>query len=207
MHPQLLCSTLEAIVNQALAMSLHQPTLYQKLEGKSLCILLSEIGMPIQLHFTESRILISSLSEMNADCSVYTSFATLNDIRTEHQLTDLIKQDKLNIDGDIKVAQQFAALAEHIDIDWAAQLERHLGDIATHKLLNLGKNISTKIGFVKQQITSDASEYLIHEQKLVVTQPELARFNQSVSLCQQALSSLEQRIKLLEQQPLTPSSH
>ncbi|NMP30699.1 hypothetical protein HII17_03905 [Thalassotalea sp. M1531] len=203
MHPQLFCSVIEVIANKAIELSKSSANALAQLSEKSLILSLSELGFAIQLQVIDDKLLVTSpKSDTNeppatADCIITTSLSTLHEIKSEHQLTELIKQDKLDIQGDIKVAQKLAALIENIDIDWPAELEKHIGDIATHKLITLAKNISHKAKFAKKQITSDASEYLVHEQKLVVAKHELSRLLLGINESEQQVSILEQRVLAL----------
>lgn len=201
MHPQLFCSVIEAIANQALTMSESSKAQLEKLGEASLLVQISELGFPLLFRQCQQRLLITSATEqaVTADCSIYTSFSTLAELKSEHQLTELIKQEKLDIQGDLKVAKQFAAIAESIDIDWGSELEKHVGDIAAFKIMSLAKKAVEKAKFVKTQISSDATEYLVHEQKLMVTQPELTRFFDGVSACTSQTNQIEQQVKQLQQ--------
>ena len=140
------------------------------------------------------KLLVTSPEQATAECTITTSLATLNKIRSEHQLIALIKADELDIDGDIKLAQQFAALAENIDIDWGSAIEAQVGDVAAHKLMTLAKKVKEKVSFATSQISADASEYVLHEQRLVVAAAELDRFAEQVTRSQTAIGQLEQRI-------------
>ncbi len=199
MIPQTLAATLEVIINKALALSTTNTSL-EKLTQKTLTLKLAELGF--SLSFTvcnasqKPQIMVTALTE-RADCTIKTSIKTLQAIKAEQQITELIKQDKLELTGDIKVAQQFASLAENIEIDWQSELANHIGDIPTHKLMQLGKKISAKLQFSVRQINADASEYLVHEKRLVVTRSQVDQFNQQVFEVSQRLDKINQRISKL----------
>ena len=197
MSAQLLSSAIELIANRALTLSSQPVDFADKYQGKSLAVTLTELSFTLQFQYLAPKLLVTSPEQSDADCTVITSLSTLNEIRSEHQLTELIKADKLDITGDIKIAQQFAALAESIDIDWPTALEAHIGDVTTYKLTSIGRKLADKLRFAKTQITSDASEYLIHEQRLVVTPAEMTRFSSGVQQSQSHLNQLEQRINAL----------
>ena len=172
-------TSVELIINKVLSLHTGHVDL-KKLEQKSLTIILSELNFPITLTVSSNKILVSSLTE-RADCTVKTSISTLQALKAEQQLTELIKQDKLALTGDIKIAQQFMHLAENLNIDWQSELAAHIGDMPTHKLVQLGKKVSDKLQFASKQIQADASEYLVHEQRLVVTRSQVDLFNQQVN--------------------------
>ena len=188
-------TSVELIINKVL--SLHTGHIdLKKLEQKSLTIILSELNFPITLTVSSNKILVSSLTE-RADCTVKTSISTLQALKAEQQLTELIKQDKLDLTGDIKIAQQFMHLAENLNIDWQSELAAHIGDMPTHKLVQLGKKVSDKLQFASKQIQADASEYLVHEQRLVVTRSQVDLFNQQVNKANQDVNEMAIRIDAL----------
>lgn len=180
MHQQLLCSVLEAVINKALTLSLNGTHGLYALEQKCLVVNLVELGFPLSFMVNGSKVLVTSLSE-HPDCEIHTSIKTLIELKKEQQLTELIKQDKLDIAGDIKVAQQFANIAETLDIDWQSELAKHIGDIPTYKLTQFSKQLLKKVSFAVKQIQADSTEWLVHEKRLVVTRSQLSSFNLQVS--------------------------
>jgi ubiquinone biosynthesis protein UbiJ len=199
MMPQALASTLEIVMNKTLALNTANASL-EKLTQKTLTLKLEELGFPLSFtvcSLTENpRIMVTALTEC-ADCTINTSISTLRELKAEQQITELIKQDKLDLTGDIKVAQQFASLAENLNIDWQSELASHIGDIPTHKLMQLSKRVSEKVQFATKQIKADASEYLVHEKRLVVTRSQIDNFNQQVFEVSHKVNELERRIAQL----------
>jgi len=196
MHQQLLCSGLEQLVNKALALNLQGKQGLDRLEQKTLSLHLQEIGFALSFTVSAQHVLINTLTE-HPDCTINTSVKTLLLLKKEQQLTELIKQDKLDISGDIKVAQTFAHIAETLDIDWQSELAKHIGDIATYKLIQTGKSVGNKLKFAVQQIQADASEWLVHEKKLVVTSSQISHFNQQVSDLEKQAQLLADRAERL----------
>ena len=195
MLQQVFNASVELIINKVLSLHTGHVDL-KKLEQKSLTIILSELNFPITLTVSSNKILVSSLTE-RADCTVKTSISTLQALKAEQQLTELIKQDKLALTGDIKIAQQFMHLAENLNIDWQSELAAHIGDMPTHKLVQLGKKVSDKLQFASKQIQADASEYIVHEQRLVVTRSQVDLFNQQVNKANQDVNEMAIRIDAL----------
>jgi len=199
MISQALASTLELVINKTLALSsAHAPL--EKLIQKTLVLELAELGFPLSFtvanNSDNTAMMVTALTE-RADCTIKTSIKTLQKLKAEQQITELIKHNHLDLTGDIKVAQQFVSLAENLDIDWQSELAKHIGDIPTHKLMQLGKKISAKVQFASKQINADASEYIVHEKRLVVTRSQIDQFNQQVSAVSQQVSGLDQRIAQL----------
>lgn len=207
MVPQLLAASLEMIINKVLSLGSANGSL-DKLAQKTLTLNLAELGFPLSftvntaIKDNNKALLVTSLTQC-ADCTINTSLKTLSELHANQQLTELIKQDKLDVSGDIKVAQQFANFAQNLDIDWQSELANHLGDVPTHKLSQLGKKILTKLNFAATQIQADASEYLVHEQGLVVAHSQIATFNSKVDEISHQVSELESRLSRLNKQSNT----
>lgn len=196
MLQQVMCAALEAIINKALSLNINSNDQLNSLEQKTLAIKLAELGFPLCLSIDEGTVLVTKLID-RADCTVTTSIKTLQELKKEQQLTELIKQDQLDIEGDIKVAQYFASLAETLDIDWQTELAKHIGDIATHKLVQFSQLVKEKINFANGQIQADSSEYLVHEKRLVVTSSQINHFNLAVSAVQLQTEQVESRFNQL----------
>lgn len=195
MLQQIFTSSIELLINKVLLLNSDALDL-KKLEQKTLTIVLSELTFPISLTVTNNKVIVSGLID-RADCTVSTSIKTLQALKNKQSLTDLIKQNKLDLSGDIKVAQQFTHLIENLNIDWQSELANHIGDLPTHKLMLLGKQVNNKFQFATKQIKADASEYIVHEKRLVVTRSQIEYFNQQVNQISNQVDQLSNRLEAL----------
>lgn len=190
--PQILHATLEAVINKALALNVRQLSLIS-VEQKTLTLELSEVNSPISFTVVDNAVLVHANIE-RSDCTIQTSLQTLKKLKVEQQLTSLIKEGELDVVGDIKVAQQFANIAEQLEIDWQSELAKNIGDVPTHKIVQLGYKATDKIKGAVKQIESDIGEYVVHEKRLVVTNSQVHAFNQSVAEVSAHVDSLSARI-------------
>lgn len=198
---QALCAVIEQLINQALAYNLTGTTALKPLAEKTLMVNLAELDFALSFSVYDEKIIVSTLDSFS-NCTITTSINTLIAIKNEQQsITSLIKQDQLDIDGDIKIAQQFADIAQTLDIDWQTELAKHIGDIPTYQLQQLGKKVKKSLQFAQQQIQADFSEWLLHEKKLLISASQLQSFYLNVAQTAQQTEQLEQRIEhLLKQQ-------
>lgn len=193
MYQQALCSVLEKILNKALSLNIHGSHELAPLEQKTFTIYLAELAFPLSFSINQQAILVTTLTE-RSDCQLKTSISSLVELQKEQQLTELIKQGKLDILGDIKVAQQFAIVFEKLSIDWQSELAKQIGDIPTYKLSQFSLWLNNKIKFAADQIQADASEWLVHEKRLVVTKSQIELFNQQVTDVAEKVVNIEQRM-------------
>lgn len=196
MPEQVLTSVLEKVLTQALALNVNNNSALSAVNNKKLVIVLAELATPIALLVSDNNITVLTNSD-ESDCTIETSLSTLWLLKQNYSLTELIKQDKLLLNGDLKVAQLYVQLFENIDIDWQSEFAKRIGDIPSYQLSRLGKFVQKKFSFAKQQIQADAGEWLVYEKKLAVTSFELKDFYQQVSKTQQHLNQLDERIKQL----------
>ena len=196
MFAQALSAMLEKLIEQFLRYNLHGTRALKPLSEKTLTVKLGELPFPLSFTVNNEKIHVST-SEAHYDCCLVTSVSTLIELQKEQQLTDLIRNDKLDIQGDLKVAQRFADIAQSLDIDWQSELAKRIGDIPAYKLGQLGRKIVDKLNFASQQIQADASEWLVHEKRLIVTSTELSSFSHDVDVIEQQLPKLSQRIENL----------
>jgi ubiquinone biosynthesis protein UbiJ len=198
--PQVATATLELIINKALALNNNKSVSFAAVAQKTLTLELAEL--PFTLCFTvntsasKTVVIVRSRTEFS-DCTINTSFNTLNKLKANQSLTQLIKQDELDVTGDIKIAQQFANIAQSLEIDWQTELAKHLGDVPTHKLLQFGNKITKSLVGKGKQLEADIGEYLVHEKRLVVTNSQINTFNQKTKDVASKVDTLSARIDKL----------
>lgn len=203
--PQVLSAVIEYAVNKALSLSA-QNIVLDFLDQNTLTVYLAELNFPLNFTVNVNQ---SAVAQQNnpaiivgttierSDCTIYTSIKTLKKIKAEQQITSLIKAGELDVEGDIKVAQQFAAIAQQLEIDWQSELAKHIGDIPTHQLVEFGNKITKKLKVTNKQLESDITEYIVYEKRLVVTKCQLSTFNQQVNLVTQQVNNLSERMDKL----------
>ncbi len=200
MFAQALSAVIETLINQFLKYNLSGTQALKPLSEKTLTVKLAELPFALSFSVSDEKIHVTTNDE-HSDCCIITSIKTLVELKKEQQLTDLIKNDKLDIQGDLKVAQHFANIAETLDIDWQSELAKRIGDIPTYKLGKIGAKLLRKLNFAATQIQADASEWLVHEKRLLVTAAEITSFSLDVERAEQKASALSQRIdELVNQQ-------
>lgn len=196
MYQQALAAIAEKVINAALALDPNAEQLLAKLDGKSLLIKLTDISLEFHLTVATGQIVVTSLNAQ-ADCQIDCSVNALSEIKNAESLTKLIKQDQLDLQGELAVAKQFVALTEQLDIDWQQQLANRIGDVPSYKLSQLFQFVKHKLDFAKSQISQDASEYLLYEKSLVCNQAQVQDFCRDVQTAARKADSLEQQIERL----------
>lgn len=210
---QLLSGVAELSANELLQWDSDYQIHLAPLAGRSLAITLLPLNITIHLYFSDTRIDIglpegisspASESDDNAepsgcDCHLTIHISALSELRNANQLTRLIKEDKLDIEGDLAVAQHLSALANNLDIDLTEILTHKIGDVPAHTLMGTANSIKEYVAYVKQHAEITLGEALIEEKKLVASPLALAHFSDEVTDTRYWCDRLTARIQRLEQ--------
>ncbi|MEX3022513.1 SCP2 domain-containing protein [Kluyvera sp. STS39-E] len=171
----------------------------QRLIGKVLRIELKEFSSPLVLVFSERQVDVLGAWEGEADCTVITRVSVLPQLRNRQQLTALIRNNDLEVQGDLQVVQNLVSLADLAEFDPAELLAPYTGDIAAEgvsKLLRGGAKF-VQHGLARQQ--RYVSEALTEEWRLAPGALEIAWFAEETMAVERELAALTQRLEKLEE--------
>ncbi|HAQ48402.1 MAG TPA: hypothetical protein DCR37_05075 [Glaciecola sp.] len=211
---QFISGVAEFSANEVLQLDSEYQTYLQPLSGKSLALTLLPIEQTIQLQFTDSRIDIllpnnraddvgSEIgSEVDSDCHLTIQLSALSQLRDTNQLTTLIKQDKLDIKGDLSVAQHLSALVNGLDLDLTEILTNKIGDVPAHSIMGTASAVVNYVKYVKQHFDITLGEALIEEKQLVASPLALANFSDEVTDNRYWCDRLAARLAILEKKQL-----
>lgn len=170
----------------------------QRLIGKVLRIELKEFSSPLVLVFSERQVDVLGAWEGEADCTVITRVSVLPQLRNRQQLTALIRNNDLEVQGDLQVVQNLVSLADLAEFDPAELLAPYTGDIAAEgvsKFLRGGAKF-VQHGLARQQ--RYVAETLTEEWRLAPGALEIAWFAEEAMAVERELAALTKRLEKLE---------
>ncbi|RLR17939.1 SCP2 domain-containing protein [Sodalis-like symbiont of Bactericera trigonica] len=159
----LISATLEVVLERLLYQDRAMSAARERLKGKVLRFELAEWETPVNLVFGERQVDVLNAWDDATDCTVRTRLATLPALRERQQLTQLIKQGFLDVEGNLQCLQQFAALLDMAEFDGAELLAPWIGDIAAERVsqtvarrvTSTMRLLRTGQGLVAQAITDE----------------------------------------------------
>ncbi|WP_242689489.1 ubiquinone biosynthesis protein UbiJ [Photorhabdus cinerea] len=170
-----------------------------RLVGKVLSIELKEMNTPLTLVFSEKQVDVLSQWTESADCTVKTNFSVLLKLRDRQQLSRLLNNGEIVIEGDMQVVQQWSVLLDMVEWDLAHYLSPYVGDIAAEGINQVIKKgfqfFSGSIACQKNYL----AETLTEEWKLAPNKLEVAHFSEEVSVLTEDIRQIEQRLAVLEE--------
>jgi ubiquinone biosynthesis protein UbiJ len=203
--PQLVTSGIETVINKLLNLDSDSQNRLQKLSGRTLQVSVTELPWPLLFSFSDQVdvrvVILSSTNESvdpTPDCLIELDLETLPKLQDSSQLTQLIQQKKLNLIGDIYVAQTFSTLIKDLDIDWEEQLSKYTGDVVAHQTFTSAKNLFERAKQTLNQKAEKVSRNLRQSNSIAVTQNEVILYCEDVSDLRSSTERLAARIALLE---------
>lgn len=206
--PQILHAIAETVVNPLVKLDVNSAERLSKLRGKRLIVFLDELSWPVELAF-EGEISIHEFSmdwqqasehDAENECRLKLSLGTLNELKDSRQITRLIREHKLDLEGDIHVAQKVSALFQELDIDWEEVLSDKIGDVAAHQLLKSIKRAKSHMQKQAFMFNDTLAAFLIDEKQLAAHRLQVIDFSDQVTDVRDAAERLSARIQQLESQ-------
>lgn len=111
------------------------------LNGKTIYFSLQDLPLEVNFVCTNNKIFVLSDTASGADIDVKLKSSVFLSLFKGENLTELLRQDKIIIHGDVKTAQLLVDLLQQIDIDLEELLSKYTGDIIAHQVGKLAKKI------------------------------------------------------------------
>lgn len=124
-----LTAALETALNSLLFRERSLKAARQRLQGKTLKIVLAELPVPLVLVFGEHRLDVVSQWADAVDCQLETRIPALLTLRDRQHLSSLMRSGELLIEGDMQVVQHFVNLLDLAECDPAEWLAPYTGDV------------------------------------------------------------------------------
>lgn len=195
----LVCAAIETGLKNLQAQAGDDYSRQRQLHGKVFRIQLSQLSWPLYLVFAK-EIQVLSRYEGDVDVSLHADATTLYRVSEGANLTELIKQDKLKLEGDLNLLQSFSQYLRGIEFDFAEPISRYLGDGPTHKLISTGHQAKGFALEVLRKTRSHLGQLAVEEYRLTPHPIELLHFRDQMDDLVADTRAIEQRIAQLRDQ-------
>ncbi|MCS6207273.1 ubiquinone biosynthesis accessory factor UbiJ [Shewanella baltica] len=195
----LVCAAIETGLKKLQAQAGDDYSRQRQLHGKVFRIQLSQLSWPLYLVFAK-EIQVLSRYEGDVDVSLHADATTLYRVSEGANLTELIKQDKLKLEGDLNLLQSFSQYLRGIEFDFAEPISRYLGDGPTHKLISTSHQAKGFALEVLRKTRSHLGQLAIEEYRLAPHPIELLHFRDQMDDLVADTRAIEQQIAQLRDQ-------
>ncbi|NVD08087.1 SCP2 domain-containing protein [Vibrio sp. JPW-9-11-11] len=167
-----------------------------RLKGQVIQVHLKEVNKTLTFIFSQQIDVLANY-EGQPDCYLSLNLSILPELREQSNITKLIKQDKLVLEGDIQLAQKFSQLMTDCKPDIEEWLSRVSGDVVAHTIVQGAKTMveSVKDGLQKQQ--NHLAQVLTEEWRIAPPPLEVAYFCDQVDEVKSQAARIEARLNQL----------
>ncbi|USD65219.1 SCP2 domain-containing protein [Vibrio sp. SCSIO 43136] len=167
-----------------------------RLKGKVIQVELQEFSKKLTFVFSQ-QVDVLAQYEGNPDCFLSLKLETLPALRDQANITQLIKQDKLVLEGDIQLAQAFSQLLADAKPDIEEWLSRVTGDVVAHTLVSGAKNTAQWVKNSAMRKHRHLAQAVTEEWRLAPPALEIAHFCDQVDDLRSQANQIEARIQAL----------
>ncbi|HAT7073683.1 TPA: hypothetical protein JAN90_13140 [Legionella pneumophila] len=168
---------LQTAINQAMKLDEQMPQKIQKLDGKTLEMVITPLNVNFYIRFKGREMQLLHRIDGRPDTIIHSNPIGL--IRLSLLPTSKARSlfnDKIRISGDIELGQSVKKLFDEIDIDWEGHLAHFTGDVVAHQI---GSFVRKGLEFKNQFSTSmqqNITEFLQEELRISPSRNELEDF-------------------------------
>ncbi|MCG3865958.1 MULTISPECIES: SCP2 domain-containing protein [unclassified Photobacterium] len=187
---------IETSLNQLLKDDADSQRRLARLRGKVISVTLNEFNKTLYFVFSHQIDVLAGF-EGEVDCQLALNLTVLPELRQQANLTQLIKADKLALDGDLQLAQHFSSLLSGLKPDIEEKLSQYTGDVVAHTLVSSVKSGSR---FIRQGVKNrqrDLAEVITEEWQLLPQPLEMVHFYDQVDDLKSDVARFEARLNQL----------
>ncbi len=140
----------------------------QKLYDKSLSLSLDNPKLDLVFVFSKTGIEILRDPTFVADCSLYAQTQAVGKLLKKTQISDLINEKEIVLNGDLQILQHFSSLITDVKVDFRELLARYIGDIPAELIANFIDKLRGYLANIKEDEKLFITENLTTETKLLV---------------------------------------
>ncbi|MCG3722334.1 ubiquinone biosynthesis accessory factor UbiJ [Vibrio cincinnatiensis] len=169
-----------------------------RLKGQVIQVHIKELNQTFTFVFSQ-QIDVLAQYEGEADCYLSVHLSVLPELREQANITQLIKQDRLMVQGDIQLAQKFAQLIQDCQPDLEEWLSRVTGDVVAHTVVQGAKKMGRLVNDCVNRQQHHWAQILTEEWRIAPPPLEVAYFCDQVDDVTSQAARVEARLnRLLE---------
>lgn len=167
-----------------------------RLKGQVIQVHLKEVNKTLTFIFSQQIDVLANY-EGQPDCYLSLNLSVLPELREQSNITKLIKQDKLVLEGDIQLAQKFSQLMSDCKPDIEEWLSRVTGDVVAHTLVQGAKTMVDGVKSELRKQQSHLAQAVTEEWRIAPPPLEVAYFCDQVDEVRSQAARVEARLNQL----------
>ncbi|NIY91487.1 ubiquinone biosynthesis accessory factor UbiJ [Vibrio diazotrophicus] len=167
-----------------------------RLKGQVIQVHLKELNKTLTFVFSQQIDVLANY-EGKPDCYLSLHLSVLPELREQANITKLIKQDKLVLEGDIQLAQKFSQLMADCKPDIEEWMSRATGDVVAHTVVQGAKNVGSLLTSQFNKHQNHLAQVLTEEWRIAPAPLEIAYFCDQVDDVKSQAARLDAKLAAL----------
>jgi ubiquinone biosynthesis protein UbiJ len=193
----LVCAAIENALNLLLDKEPSLKLALDQVKHQTLAIEIRDCHTTYALTYTGQQFMLFNNYQEQAECRISALLETLPELKDPSVMTQLIRQDKLDLEGDLHLAQAYSGAFAKLDIDWAEHLSAYIGDAPAQLIVEKGQQTKACLSHSATTFAGTFTQLMQDELKVAIHPLELQQFKQHTRAIKQHAAQLEQRIEQL----------
>lgn len=193
----LVCAAIENALNLLLDKEPSLKLALAQVKHQTLAIEIRDWHTTYALTYTGQQFMLFNNYQEQAECKISAHLETLPELKDPSVITQLIRQDKLDLEGDLHLAQAYSGAFAKLDIDWAEHLSAYIGDAPAQLIFEKSQQTKTCLSRNTVTFAGTFTQLMQDELKVAIHPLELQQFKQHTRAIKQHAAQLEQRIEQL----------
>lgn len=197
----LVAASIELAINTLISLDIDVTDKLERLANRRLVVELTDIKQTLVLAFSHriDVLVITDPVELSVnDCAIKTQLSTLPYLRDASQLTQMIKSEKLEVSGDLSVAQLFSDMMQSLNIDWEELLALRTSDVVANQVFCAAKQVAEHVKTAHVKLSRIVASGLTDEKQLAAHKLAVLHYSDQVSGLRDDVERLEARLTRLE---------
>jgi ubiquinone biosynthesis protein UbiJ len=193
---QIATAAIETTFNKLIQDNAEHARRLSRLKGRVLQVHLIEMKKTLTFVFSQ-QVDVLAHYEGAPDCYLSLHVSILPQLKDQNNITRLIKQEKIDVEGDLKLAQHFSQLMEECKPDIEEWISRVTGDVVAHTVVQGAREMTDWLKQQSRKHQNHVAQVLTEEWKIAPGPLEVAYFCDQVSDLSDGLTPVEERLKAL----------
>ncbi len=168
------------------------------LEGKVLCLEITAPKITLYLIPSKAGLKINQHCEGEPNVTLSGSVMAFAKLGGAGIDSGVLSDGQVKMQGDAESGQAFQKILSQLDIDWEELLSRYIGDTPARKAGNVARHFGDWVAQSLHLSRINVGEFLQEEKRVLVTNPAMQRFQDSVDKLRVDTDRLQQRISRLQ---------
>ena len=201
--PALLAASLDAGLNQLLAMDENSAARLARLDQRLVRLELEGLGIELNFQFTAHRVNVLLDTEQEPDTVINGTPAALFSMAVPDEEGQWgTPGSRVKISGDATLARDIERLFSRLDLDWESKLSNVFGDVLGHQMATGARGAARQFRDTVSTIEDMTGEFLHRPGSPLAREKEVADFSNSVDQLRDATDRLEARLRALKNRSL-----